>query len=145
VKGAEMGWRDHVSPGAQDDVDGLLNAVLPFSEKMLADHGEFFPYGAAVSGDGEMRMLSAWTGEEQPPSDVLLDQLYDGVRAVASDTRAAAFVSDVRIRELDSDAVCVEMEHREGVALIVLRPYRLSDGAVEYGELILQSGVSRIW
>jgi hypothetical protein len=43
--------------------------------------------------------------------------------AGASDTRAAGFVSDVRIRELDRDAVRVELEHREGVALVVLRPY----------------------
>jgi hypothetical protein len=140
-----MGWRDQVSPDAQDDVDGLLNAVLPFSEKMLADHGEFFPYGAAVSREGEMRMLSPWTGADRPPPDDLLDVLYEGVRAAASDTRAAAFVSDVRIGELDGDAVRVELEHREGVALVVLRPHRLSDGAVEYGELILQSGASRIW
>src|SRR5689334_44432 len=126
LDGAEMSWRDRASSGAQDDLDGLLNAVLLFAEKMLTDHGEVLPYAAAVPTNGDMRMIAGWTGEERPASNELLDTLYEGVRARVSDTRAAAFVSDVRVAQANpGDAIRVELDHREGVSLIVLRPYRL--------------------
>jgi hypothetical protein len=38
----------------KDDVEKLMNALLPFAEKMLREHGEFYPYGGAMSADGKI-------------------------------------------------------------------------------------------
>jgi hypothetical protein len=51
---------------AKADAETLLNAVMPFAERMLAEHGEFYPYGAAMKPDGEIVL-----GRERYGSDRL--------------------------------------------------------------------------
>jgi hypothetical protein len=142
-----MSWRDRISRAAQDDLDGLVDAVLPFGQQMLAEHGEFLPYGAMVSADGQVRMLAASHGEDQrPASTQLLHTLYSAAQSTSTTTRAAAFVSDVRLGgSTPSDAICVELEHRDGIALTVLLPYRHKRRKVEYGDMSAQTGDRRIW
>jgi hypothetical protein len=141
-----MSWRDQLSQGAQDDLDGLLDAVLPFGQQMLAEHGEFFPYGALVEADGQVVMVATPEDSARPASSQVLEDLYRAAQQASGTTRAAAFVSDVRLpRSMFGDAIRVELEHREGVGLAVLLPYRRSSHEVEYGDLSAQRGVQRVW
>jgi hypothetical protein len=141
-----MSWRDQISHAGQDDLDGLLAAVLPLGQKMLAEHGEFFPYGATVSLDGQVRMVAPYDGTEQPRSADLLSLMHDSARAGAEAIRAAAFVFDVRLAgSTPGDAIRVELEHREGIALAVMLPYRVMDGDVEYGNLTAGPAEQRVW
>lgn len=139
-------WRDNASQQAQRDLDDLLNIALPFAQQMLDKHGEFFPYATVLEQNGSPKMVAADPGTgEQPDSTDVLALLLDGVRADRDGIRAAALVSDVRLS--DTDAVRVELEHREGHALSVFLPYkpkRLRRG-VDYGELEAASGTPRIW
>jgi hypothetical protein len=143
---AMTSWRDSASQSAQDDLDGLLNVVLPLAENMLGKNGEFFPFGGSVSRQGEASLTAADPGlGEHPASDVVLAHLYDGGRTTASIARAAAFVADVRAN--GSDAVRVELEHQEGVALVVLLPYTRSrfKKTVTLGQMSVAEGQPRIW
>lgn len=132
-------WRESTSQQAQQDLDALLELTLPFAQQQLAEHGEFFPFAAAVGVDGAPRLIAADPGVgERPASRDVLDQLVGGLRA-------AALVADVRVGE--SDAARVELEHRDGQAICVLLPYkrrRLRRG-VDYGELGAAPGQPRIW
>lgn len=58
---------------------------------------------------------------EHPTSVDVLKALYDGARATCQARRAFAFVADVRADS--ADALRVELEHQEGLALVVLVPY----------------------
>jgi hypothetical protein len=139
-------WRDTASAQAQRDLDGLLNTVMPFAEQALGAHGEFFPYGATVTGTGETRMIAADPGlGERPESNAVLTALYEGAREAASSQRAVAFVADVRLD--GSDAVQVELEHAEGVALVIALPYSRSrfKKAVTFGAPRASAGRQRIW
>jgi hypothetical protein len=139
-------WRDSASQSAQDDLDGLLNVVLPLAENLLGKNGEFFPFGGWVSLQGEASLTAADPGlGEHPASDLVLAQLYDGARTNASSSRAAAFVADVRAN--GSDAVRVELEHQEGVALVVLLPYSRDrfKKTVSFGHMNVAESQSRIW
>jgi len=124
-----------------------LNAALPFATQMLAKHGEFLPYAVAMKGDGQIAMVAGDTGSEQPPSADVLAVIYQGLRAKASEYRAAAVVADVRLREEGTDAIQVEVEHREGIALKVLLPYRNKrfGAQIETGQMRGEAGAVQIW
>ncbi len=127
-------------------MDALLNAALPFARQRLATHGEFFPYGVAMKQDGQITMVAGYTGTEQPPSTEVLQILYEGLRAQAQQNRGAAVVSDVRLRGQGTDAIQVEVEHREGIALKVFLPYRVKGhGQLETGQMSGEAGERRIW
>jgi hypothetical protein len=139
-------WRDTTSQEAQDDLDGLLNAVLPFAEQSLGKYGEMFPFGAAVSSGGQLEMMAADPGQgDQPPSTEILNLLYQGARESAGTRRAVAFVADVRIE--DGDAIRVELEHREGTSLALVIPYTRSRfrKTISLGQMSGGVGESRIW
>ena len=140
-------WRATATEQAQDDLDRLLELTLPFAQQQLAQHGEFFPFAAAVSADGSPRLLSADPAVvgQRPASMDVLEHLLGGLRDQAGGLRAVALVADVRVE--DSDAVRVELEHRDGQAIRVLLPYkkkRLRRG-VDYGALVAGPGPSHIW
>jgi hypothetical protein len=66
---------------AHEDLNELLNALLPFAQEMLTKHGEFFPFGVSIAAGGERRMDRSGIAEEkrhrrQRDAD---DQQDDGV------------------------------------------------------------------
>ncbi|TME87273.1 MAG: hypothetical protein E6I43_03380 [Chloroflexi bacterium] len=128
-------------------MDALLNAALPFAKQQLTTHGEFFPYGVAMSREGQIALIAGYTGTERPPSTEVLDILYEGLRSKAEQNRGAAVVADVRLRGEEPDAIQVEVEHREGVALKVFLPYRKKrfGGGLETGPMRAEGGERRIW
>jgi len=139
-------WRDSTSQQAQDDLDGLLNAVLPFAEQTISKYGDMYPFGAAVTSDGQLKMLVADAGGgERPASQDVLDGLYAGARQSKDEHRAVAFAADVKAN--GSDAVRVELEHREGTTLVLLVPYTRSrfKKTVTLGQMLGGLGERRIW
>jgi len=140
-------WRDDTSASAQDDLDSILNTGLEAAINQLTRHGEFFPFGVTVAGDGEDQLVAAEPGlGEQPPSLEVLRMLVEGARATRTENRAVAFVSDVKLSD-GSDAIRVEMEHREGVALAVVAPYRRRrfGRLVNLGSLSASAAEPRVW
>lgn len=139
--------RDNPSERYRADLDGLLDLVLPLAEQQLSARGELYPFGAAVSTAGETSLTAIGDDDlgEQPQSQVILDRLYEVARARAHDQRAVAFVADVLAR--GSYAVRVELEHEDGVALVVLLPYSRSwfKKKVALGRMAVSPGQSRVW
>lgn len=79
---------------------------------MLENHGEFSPYAVTITASGETGLVAGDPGHgEHPNSADILQVLVEG---------AAAMVSDVRLS--DSDAVRVEVEHEEGLAIAAFLP-----------------------
>jgi hypothetical protein len=139
-------WRDAASQEAQDDLDGLLNAALPFAQQMLERHGEFFPYGVALGASGDTRIVAGEPGQgERPLSTEVIALLIEGLRSERDTLRAVALVADIRSTE--SDAVRIDMEHQEGPTMAVLLPYkkkRLRKG-VEFGSLTAVTATPTVW
>ena len=63
---------------AKTECEKLMNALLPFAQQTLERHGEFFPYGGAMKGSGEIANLAGYDGRENPPSADIIRLLKQG-------------------------------------------------------------------
>lgn len=139
-------WRDSASQQEQDALDDLLNAALPLAEQMLQRHGEFYPFGASISEEGETQFYMGDPNEREfPESQAVIDVLVEGFRDRRDSLNAIALVSDVRL--VGSDAIRVELEHRAGHSMAAFLPYtkkRLRKG-VEFGAMSASSNDPQVW
>jgi hypothetical protein len=129
-----------VTPKQQ--VEELMNEGIPFAERMLRQHGEFFPFGVVRNSDGSTQLVGASDGREHPPSQDLIELLNQQFRkgAESGNYAAIAIFFDVLATQPGSstktDAVQVGLEHRAGYCVDVFFPYqRSADGTVQWGEL----------
>ncbi|GAB3092413.1 hypothetical protein [Lysobacter terrae] len=115
-----------------EDIEALLNDLVPFAEKMLREHREFLPFGGQITTDGKIVWEGAYDGEDQPLSQDLIDILNDTHRRLASerDVRACAVVYDIRTippgYSKKQDAICVSLDHVEGYSGHIVYPYKFT-------------------
>jgi hypothetical protein len=124
------------------DLDALLNDLLPFAQRMLAEQGEFYPFGCSITPDGRHISIGAKGSSDHPKSQELIDIMTSEFRRQASERkiRAAGICFDVRVvppGHVDkTDAIQLALERDGGDAVDVFVPYaQLSDREFTYGEL----------
>lgn len=59
----------------KEQVEELMNEGIAFAERMLREHGEFFPFGVVRKSGGSIQHVGASDGRERPPSRELIDLL----------------------------------------------------------------------
>lgn len=134
----------------RQEIEQILNYLLPFAEQMLSEHGEFYPYAATMDTGGEVQSVSA-AGDERPDVGELLLALHAELRDQASQgaIRASGIAADVTLTDPDSgkvtDAVQLELDHAETDAVDVYVPYTSGDDGVEFGELVAAAGQAPIF
>ena len=132
-------------PDAKDEIEELLNFLLPVAEEELSKAGEFYPYAAMVAADGELKAVSAAAGEVPEVADLLV-ALHEELRAHAADgsIRASGIAADVTLTDPDSgettDAVQLELDHADADAVDIYVPYVSSAEGVAFGELVAAEG-----
>ena len=137
---------------AHEDLNKLLNALVPFAQEMLAKHGEFLPFGGYMDIGGGIAHVGGWTGDEQPRSQEVIGVMVKGLhqQAERQEIRAAAICLDVRTtppgHSEKTDAISVRLEHANGEAVDVFLPYsKAPSGEYEYGELFATRGEQYIF
>lgn len=131
---------------AKDDCNRLLNTAFPFAEQMLRDHGEFLPFGAQMLPNGEIVSVGADDGDEHSRSQNLIDILQAGFKAGAADGEliATALVFDVRVvppgAQEKTDAIALNLDHRDNYSVTVFFPYAINDGELEIGDAFASGG-----
>jgi hypothetical protein len=138
---------------AKGEVEALMNDLLPFAKKMLADYGEFHPFGGFMKADGSIVHVGAIDpSDDQPRGRDLWRILADDFRQRArhEGIRATALVADARLQRPNdqqmTDAVQVTLEHKSSYAAIVFLPYRVNDeGVPEFGVMFAQEGQRSIF
>jgi hypothetical protein len=128
------------------DCETLMNSVLPLAEQLLANHGEFIPFGGAMRPDGELVAIAGYDGDERPKSIDAIALMKGGfvVAARNGDYKATAIVYDVRVKlpstGESSDAIAVSLDHRESYSVVVLFPYKIDSGKLTVGTAFAQVG-----
>lgn len=136
---------------AKADAEKIVHDMLPFARKMLEEFGEFIPFGAAMTQNGDVKSVAARDNREHPPSQDVIDLLRSSFRSSASSKmyKATGIFYDVRIppRELDdkTDAIAVELDHEDNYSVVVYVPYILKAGNVEFGRWFASPGADRIF
>jgi len=136
----------------KEELEQLMNEVLPFAQKMLKDYGEFYPYGGFINSKGEIVFSGAHDGNEHPSSKDLIDLMTKAFQTAAKsgECRATAIMYDSRIippgSTQKSDAIAINLDHADGLSIIVFLPYQIKEkGNVIYGEMFAQKGESKIF
>ena len=130
-----------------DEIQEILNFLLPYAEQMLNEHGEFYPYAAALDTEGELNAVDAEVDDDASPDvgEVLL-ALHEGLRERAAEgaIRATGIAADVTLTDPDSgettDAVQVELDHADADAVDIFVPYETEDEGIKFGELVAAEG-----
>jgi hypothetical protein len=119
----------------------LLNYCLSFGRHMLANSGQFYPFGAVVDQNGKLSGVGGNTGEEHPKVADVFRLLRDGMRTQFAERSivAAAIAINVDMPpEFNSPhptAIRILLECAN-YARIVYVPYRGTGDALEFGDLI---------
>jgi hypothetical protein len=134
----------------REEIEQLLNYLLPFAEQMLSKHGEFYPYAAIMDAGGEVQAVAA-AADEHPDVGELLLALHAELREQASQgaIRASGIAADVTLTDPDSgeetDAVQLELDHADTDAVDVYVPYGTGTEGIEFGELVAAPGQAPIF
>ncbi len=128
---------------AHPDLNELLNALLSMAQTLLAKQGEFYPIGAIMLSNGEIRHVGAkMEGDDHPPAQSLIDLLIETFQKETAKgrLRAVGICYDVLTvppgKDQKEDAICCGLEHYLGEAVDVFMPYvRTGDDKFQYGEI----------
>lgn len=142
-------WRDGLSTDAQSDLDRLLDTGLRLARQSLTAAAEFDPSAIIVAVDGRLLAVDLDTSElgKHPDADAITLALTAQLRHLAPSARATALIANARLSRERTDAIEVRLEHRDGVALLVLQPYKRPKfgGTIEYGEPAIYPGDRIVW
>jgi len=114
---------------AKSDAEALLDALMPFAKQMLQQYHEFFPFGGQMAPDGKITNDGAYSGEEHPPSQALIEILRRAHHQSAHEhkLRACATIYDIRTippnRTEQQDAIAAAIDHVSGYSVVVIFPY----------------------
>ncbi|MBP0990898.1 MAG: hypothetical protein J5874_06985 [Oscillospiraceae bacterium] len=113
----------------KEECEKMLDALLPFALDQLKKHSEFYPFGAVLLNNDEIRLTAADTGEEYPDSTLVINQLTEAHKKQAEqeNIRASGICWNATVsleNGVQTDAIIVSLEHRENYSVIVGQPYR---------------------
>jgi hypothetical protein len=146
--GLATGWRSTVGEHVQHDFDELTEAALTYAFRELAKFGDIYAFAVhRLTDDDTLLSLPAPEGgADHPASTSALGQLAREAREDTRTLRAIAIVADMRLED-GSDAIRVQLEHRNGYAIDVLARYsrRRFGRAPRYGPLSASEGTGVVW
>ncbi len=129
-----------------------MRSTLPLAERMLKEHGEFYPYSGHMTSSGEIVHVGGKIeGTDHPKSQTLIELLQESFRKQArnGEIKATSIIFDVRIKPPGSDektdAIQVCLDHRDGYSVKVIFPYKINNGELLFGQTFAQRGENKIF
>jgi len=140
-----MTWRNDVSDKAQGELDSLFSQAAMLAQTLLMRNREFFPFGAMISTKGALGLSTPVPESSNPTVQDVLDAIHDELVQGKASNRAYAITALARTAD-GAEAIRIELEHKEGLALVIGLPVvRSATGAVTYGEMRALPSEPRVW
>ena len=121
-----------------------MNDLLGFAEKMLAEHGEFHPFGGYLKGPVQMVHVGVESRPGNKSARDKVDALISEFQKLTNEAIAFGIVTDVKLPREDGskgDAVQIFIEHKSGYCADVFFRYELvANQGVEITDTIAQQG-----
>ena len=142
-------WGTGGDDTAQAELDRLLDTAIRVAQSQLTEAAHFEPVALVLAEDGrilEIEQDRSALGKHPEVADVLTNAVRH-LRQVRSEARATALVVNTRLAREHTDAVELRVEHRTGLAAIVLLPYKRATfgGRTDYGALTGFVGRPQVW
>jgi hypothetical protein len=137
-----------VAESPSDDMQALVDLLLPTAQGLVDENGAFAPFGGVVTASGDSQVVMP-VSDAEVDMEAARDGLYSELRRWAGEgrIRAAAVCLDVALREpVETDAICVHVEHADAEGLRVIAPYA-QEGAqpAVFGEPLLDPAEREIF
>lgn len=120
-----------------NDIQNILDEMLPFVETLLKEYGEFYPVSAVVNTKQKVEHIILEEDEENdnPKSNSVIAELKKELRWRKNEFLAVAIFYDVKIKEEQTDAIAVFVEHKKEMeAYTFYYPYELIDNDLIFGK-----------
>ena len=131
---------------AHQDLEQLINALIPFAQQMLSKQGDYYPFGSSIGLDGKIAYISTFDGNERPPYPQVIENLTYIIKHKIKngEIKAAGICYDIRTippgQTKKSDAIFIGLEHQSGEAMEFCLPYKKGVlGKITYGKLFAGS------
>jgi len=117
-------------PASPEQLHGALMYCINFAKTMLEDAGDFYPFGAMLTADGQVTAIGGDLGDPRPDQQQLFQFLSAALSAEVRSGRAVgvALAANVNIPPQYTtkfrDGLRVQLESR-GFARLIYVPYQL--------------------
>jgi hypothetical protein len=131
------------------DCEKLINELLPVSERLLIEYGEFYPFAGYLTSTDKIVQVGALDPQtNHPQPQALFAILRSSLKHQDRQCKAIAIVLHVSITlpgsPIKSDAIKVLVEHVDGYSADVFFPYSIRTGEIVYGTTFAQASEGRI-
>lgn len=129
----------------RDKLDELFDALANSALSLLEANGEFYPIGAVIAADRQIRFVQAHEGDEHPESQAVIDDLTKVFKGMVADEGilASAISFDARITSPDIgeavDAIVTRIRAKD-YARDVSIPYHLKTSGLFRKNRLLECG-----
>lgn len=129
----------------------LMQSLLPFAAENLAEFGEFYPFGGALTATlTTVPVVGQKEGEfidQQAAANAVIAEFKKGISEQGF--IATALFTDITIQAADprqsTKAVAIYLEHQQGKAMVVHFPYRVLQGQLQWGKMIVNPSVAMVF
>lgn len=137
----------------KEEVEKLLNAIMPFAEQQLNKNKEFLPFAAVMLSTGEIQTVASGNENEHSEAQKVIDDIQKGLiegakngEYLATGIAYLSLVTDPETKE-KKDAVCINLDHKDNYSVKLFYPYsfNLHNGAVYFSDPIGSVGDDKIF
>lgn len=126
---------------SQEELNTLLNHLLPEAQKLLEKYGEFYPFSGAMENGKNFLLISA--GENLSKNngkenlEILIKILKKKIENKSFTSIGICLNVSLNIPKVkEKSAIQVMLEHREKRFVDIFLPYQKLNGRYEYGRIV---------